>query len=89
MYAGLRPLLSGEDESTSALSRRHAVVEPMLGLFLVAGGKLGNGRHVKYSRNTPITNLHLSLLDLAGVPVDRFGDATGRLDYLSGLTGGG
>src|SRR5262249_14943975 len=40
VYAGLRPLLSGEDESTSALSRSHAVVEPMLGLMLVAGGKL-------------------------------------------------
>jgi glycerol-3-phosphate dehydrogenase len=40
VYAGLRPLLSGEEESTSALSREHAVVEPMLGLFLVAGGKL-------------------------------------------------
>jgi glycerol-3-phosphate dehydrogenase len=40
VYAGLRPLLSGEDESTSALSRQHAVVEPMLGLILVAGGKL-------------------------------------------------
>jgi glycerol-3-phosphate dehydrogenase len=39
VYAGLRPLLSGEDESTSALSREHAVVEPMLGLMLVAGGK--------------------------------------------------
>jgi glycerol-3-phosphate dehydrogenase len=40
VYAGLRPLLSGEKEATSALSREHAVVEPMLGLFLVAGGKL-------------------------------------------------
>jgi glycerol-3-phosphate dehydrogenase len=40
VYAGLRPLLTGEDESTSALSRKHAVVEPMLGLLLVAGGKL-------------------------------------------------
>jgi glycerol-3-phosphate dehydrogenase len=40
VFAGLRPLLSGEDESTSALSRHHAVVEPMLGLMLVAGGKL-------------------------------------------------
>jgi glycerol-3-phosphate dehydrogenase len=40
VYAGLRPLLAGEDESTSALSREHAVVEPMLGLMLVAGGKL-------------------------------------------------
>jgi glycerol-3-phosphate dehydrogenase len=40
VYAGLRPLLRGEDDSTSALSRTHAVVEPMLGLMLVAGGKL-------------------------------------------------
>ena len=40
VYAGLRPLLAGEDESTSALSREHAVIEPMLGLMLVAGGKL-------------------------------------------------
>ncbi len=39
VYAGLRPLLSGEDELTSKLSREHAVVEPMLGLMLVAGGK--------------------------------------------------
>jgi len=39
VYAGLRPLLSGEDEETSKLSREHAVVEPMLGLMLVAGGK--------------------------------------------------
>ena len=39
VYAGLRPLLSGEDEDTSALSREHAVVEPMLGLMVVAGGK--------------------------------------------------
>jgi glycerol-3-phosphate dehydrogenase len=39
VYAGLRPLLSGEEETTSALSREHAVVEPLLGLLLVAGGK--------------------------------------------------
>ena len=40
VYAGLRPLLAGEDESTSSLSREHAVSEPTPGLFLVAGGKL-------------------------------------------------
>jgi glycerol-3-phosphate dehydrogenase len=39
VYAGLRPLLSGESDSTSKLSREHAAVEPMLGLMLVAGGK--------------------------------------------------
>jgi glycerol-3-phosphate dehydrogenase len=40
VYAGLRPLLAGEQDATSALSREHAVVEPAPGLFLVAGGKL-------------------------------------------------
>jgi glycerol-3-phosphate dehydrogenase len=43
VYAGLRPLLSGDisaDGATATLSREHAVVEPILGLFLVAGGKL-------------------------------------------------
>jgi glycerol-3-phosphate dehydrogenase len=39
VYAGLRPLLAGEDESSSKLSREHAVIEPMLGLMVVAGGK--------------------------------------------------
>ncbi|HEY0697380.1 MAG TPA: glycerol-3-phosphate dehydrogenase/oxidase, partial [Micromonospora sp.] len=39
VFAGLRPLLSGEADSTSKLSREHAVFEPMLGLLLVAGGK--------------------------------------------------
>ncbi|MDQ1647501.1 MAG: glycerol-3-phosphate dehydrogenase, partial [Cryptosporangiaceae bacterium] len=39
VYAGLRPLLVGESEASSKLSREHAVVEPMLGLMLVAGGK--------------------------------------------------
>jgi glycerol-3-phosphate dehydrogenase len=40
VYAGLRPLLRGETEETSKLSRTHAVVEPEPGLFFVAGGKL-------------------------------------------------
>ena len=39
VYAGLRPLLSGEDESTSKLSREHAVASPVRGLTVVAGGK--------------------------------------------------
>ena len=39
VYAGLRPLLSGEDESTSTLSREHAVASPVRGLTVIAGGK--------------------------------------------------
>jgi glycerol-3-phosphate dehydrogenase len=40
VYAGLRPLLAGESEHTSTLSREHAVFEPAPGLVSVAGGKL-------------------------------------------------
>ncbi|MEV4642255.1 glycerol-3-phosphate dehydrogenase/oxidase [Actinoplanes sp. NPDC049548] len=39
VYAGLRPLLSGESESTSKLSREHTVASPTPGLVVVAGGK--------------------------------------------------
>ena len=39
VYAGLRPLLAGEDESTSALSREHAVAVVAPGLISIAGGK--------------------------------------------------
>ncbi len=39
VYAGLRPLLSGESDATSQLSREHAVVTPVAGLTLIAGGK--------------------------------------------------
>ncbi|MGI8665858.1 MAG: glycerol-3-phosphate dehydrogenase/oxidase [Jatrophihabitans sp.] len=39
VYAGLRPLLAGESDSTSTLSREHAVSSPVRGLTVVAGGK--------------------------------------------------
>ncbi|HKX67379.1 MAG TPA: glycerol-3-phosphate dehydrogenase/oxidase [Intrasporangium sp.] len=39
VYAGLRPLLSGESELTSELSREHAVARPQPGLISIAGGK--------------------------------------------------
>jgi glycerol-3-phosphate dehydrogenase len=39
VYAGLRPLLSGESDATSKLSREHAVAHTAPGLVVVAGGK--------------------------------------------------
>jgi glycerol-3-phosphate dehydrogenase len=40
VYAGLRPLASGESEPTSRISREHTVVAPVPGLVMIAGGKL-------------------------------------------------
>jgi glycerol-3-phosphate dehydrogenase len=39
VYAGLRPLLAGELEETSQLSREHAISHAMRGMVSVAGGK--------------------------------------------------
>ncbi|MET7637552.1 glycerol-3-phosphate dehydrogenase/oxidase [Streptomyces sp. NPDC005438] len=39
VYAGLRPLLAGESDATSKLSREHTVAHPVPGLVAVAGGK--------------------------------------------------
>ncbi len=39
VYAGLRPLLAGENDQTSKLSREHIVAHTVPGLVVVAGGK--------------------------------------------------
>ena len=45
-----------------------------------ASGSLRGGRHLSAPLGTPMTNLLVSLLDKSGVPVDRLGDSTGRVD---------
>ncbi|KUL23455.1 glycerol-3-phosphate dehydrogenase/oxidase [Actinoplanes awajinensis] len=39
VYAGLRPLLSAQSDTTAKLSREHAVGTPVPGMVVVAGGK--------------------------------------------------
>jgi hypothetical protein len=58
-----------------------------LPLAVVGGGagQLQGGRHLVYRAETPMTNLLLSLLDKAGVPIEKLGDSTGRLELLSGI----
>ena len=46
------------------------------------GGTLTPGRHLRFPQDTPLTNLHLSLMDRMGAPLDSFGDSTGRLSGL-------
>jgi hypothetical protein len=58
--------------------------------LLLAGGGSGHlkgGRHIRYPKDTPLANLHLTLLDKLGVHIDRIGDSTGRLDdrLLAGI----
>lgn len=46
------------------------------------GGGLQGGRHLVSSKDTPMCNLFLSMLQLAGVKAERFGDSTGPLQGL-------
>jgi hypothetical protein len=52
---------------------------------IVAGGAAGGmkgGRHIRFNKPTPLANLHLTLLDKAGVHLDKFADSSGKVDQL-------
>ncbi len=45
-----------------------------------ASGQIKGGRHIRYSADTPMTNLFLTMLDKLEVRVDSIGDSTGRAE---------
>ena len=52
-----------------------------------ANGKLKGGRHLQFA-GLPLSNVHLNMLEIAGIPVEsymdkQYGDATGELNLLS------
>jgi len=56
---------------------------PLPNLLVGKGaGRLKGGRHIRYPDRTPMTNLLLTLLDKAGVPLDVLGDSTGKMTDL-------
>jgi hypothetical protein len=44
------------------------------------GGQFQTGRHLAYPQNTPMTNLLLTILAGSGIPQEKLGDSTGRLE---------
>jgi Protein of unknown function (DUF1552) len=51
--------------------------------LILAGGGAGHlkgGRYIQYPKETRLANLHLTLLDQLGVPCEKIGDSTGRLE---------
>jgi hypothetical protein len=59
-----------------------------LPIVLAGGGagQLKGGRHLQYPQDTPIANLYLTLLDKMGFPTEKFGNSTGKLEHLSGVS---
>ena len=50
---------------------------PLPTLVLGGGcGKIKGGQHLRYPDRTPLANLHLTLLDRAGIPADKVGNST-------------
>ena len=54
--------------------------------ILLAGGgagRLKGGSHLRFPKDTPLANLHVTLLDKLGVHVEKLGDSAGELSELS------
>jgi hypothetical protein len=56
-----------------------------LPILLVGGPAYGvkGNRHLRYPKDTPLTNLYLTMLDKLKVSVENLGDSTGKLELLS------
>ena len=52
-------------------------------LFGNGEGQIKQGRHIRFEKDTPMSNLYLTILGNLGVPAENFGDSTGKLETLS------
>ena len=56
-----------------------------LPIALVGGKTAGikGGRYIRYAADTPLANLHVTILEKLGLPAEALGDSTGQLDRLT------
>ena len=92
MVLSPRPILAGTGASRSGGRRLFARAVPDEGAEAKrsrerGAGSLKGGRYLQFPDPTPMANMLVSLLDKAGVRMDKFGDSTGplRMEGLSGL----
>jgi hypothetical protein len=50
-----------------------------------ANGGWKTGRHLTYTKETPLTNFFLTALDRMSVQTEKLGDSTGQLEHLTDL----
>ncbi len=61
----------------------HSVVNLPLVLAGGGAGTLKGGRHIRYPKDTVISNLYLTLLEKLDMPLENFGDSNGKLNLLA------
>jgi uncharacterized protein DUF1552 len=69
-------ILFGSNMSDSNLHNHYPLPTAILG---GGAGKLKGNRHLRLAERTPIANVHLTLLDRIGVPMEKLGDSTMKL----------
>ncbi len=70
----------------SSLSDSNRHLHYNLPVLVTGGGtRFRGGRHIRYAKGTPMTNLYLTMLDSLGVHEEKIGDSTGALDHLTDL----
>mgnify|MGYP006344508043 CR=1 FL=1 len=52
-------------------------------LLIGRGAGVAPGRRITFRKETPMCNLHLTLMERMGVRMESFGDASGRLELAS------
>jgi uncharacterized protein DUF1552 len=73
-------ILYGSDLSVPTSHSQHDLPIILAG---GAAGRIAGGRYIKFPGDTtPLTNLYLTMLDKVGIPTEKFGDSTGRLNRL-------
>lgn len=56
-----------------------------LPIMLVGGetARIEGGRHIRFAKELPLANLHLTMLEKMGAPIENFGDSNGKLELLT------
>jgi hypothetical protein len=66
----------------SGMSNGNQHIHTNLPILTVGGGagKVQGNRHIRVKDTTPLSNLMLSVLDVAGIPADKYGESNGRVE---------
>ena len=68
-------ILYGSNMSNSNAHNNYPLPTTVFGR---AYGRIKGGQHLRYADHSPIANVHVTLLERAGIPVESHGDSTGE-----------